>query len=64
MPTAPIPQHHELSARPRRLGELEERHRRYRRRAKVLLWRAALGAAYAIGTGVVTIAVHWIVTSV
>ncbi|MFD7753283.1 hypothetical protein [Streptomyces sp. NPDC059757] len=64
MPIAPVPQHHELSARPRRLGMLEKRRRRYRRRAKVLLWRAALGAAYAIGTGVVTIAVHWIVASV
>ena len=64
MPTSPVPQHHELSAPLRRLGKLEHRHRQYRRRAKVLLWRATLGAAYAIGTGVVTIAVHWIVTSV
>ncbi|MGW0095092.1 hypothetical protein ACWDWS_39900 [Streptomyces sp. NPDC003328] len=64
MPTAPLPQHHELSTRPHRLRKSAERHRRYRRRAKALMWRAALGAAYAIGTGVFTIAAHWIVTSV
>ncbi|MFJ9565968.1 hypothetical protein ACIRQQ_38745 [Streptomyces fuscichromogenes] len=64
MSITPIPQRHEPSARPRRLREPEERHRRYGRWAKVLLWRAALGAAYAMGTGMVTIAVHWIMTSV
>jgi hypothetical protein len=36
------------------------RSERRRRRTKVLLWRAALGAAYAAGAGLVTLAVEHI----
>ncbi|GHC44879.1 hypothetical protein [Streptomyces cinnamoneus] len=35
---------------------------RVRRRAKTLVWRAALGAAYAAGTALATAAGHWLVT--
>jgi hypothetical protein len=38
--------------------------RLHRRLAKTLAWRAALGAAYALGTGAVALAEHWIMTSV
>ncbi|MFG2404251.1 hypothetical protein ACGFR8_07905 [Streptomyces brevispora] len=33
------------------------------RRAKRLTWRAALGASYAAGAGIVTLAVKWATTS-
>ncbi|MFF9244687.1 hypothetical protein ACF1AY_38310 [Streptomyces sp. NPDC014776] len=59
MSTDPYPRHPDLPARLRR-PKKEERHRRYQRRAKVLLWRAALGAAYAAGTGVITGTAHWL----
>ncbi|WP_369244459.1 hypothetical protein [Streptomyces sp. R41] len=49
------------TAGPCRTGESDGRGQRYRRRVKALLWRAALGAAYAIGA--VTIAVRWVVAS-
>ncbi|MER7952374.1 hypothetical protein ABTY59_33780 [Streptomyces sp. NPDC096079] len=32
-------------------------------RVKTLLWRAALGAAYAVGAGVVTFGINWVAQS-
>ncbi|MBH1937835.1 hypothetical protein I5Q34_26795 [Streptomyces sp. AV19] len=46
-----------VAQRPSRCGERGRR----RRRVKALLWRAALGGAYAIGTGGVTVAVHQLI---
>ncbi|MGW0584177.1 hypothetical protein ACWD25_51655 [Streptomyces sp. NPDC002920] len=46
-----------------RARELSQRRAVHRRRAKALLWRAALGAAYAVGTGAITLAVHWLIAA-